>query len=153
VTRYIAEGDTILDVGCGDMKFWNGRYLPNYTGIDISGTAVEQARSLGYNVLCGDALISEFEPRDVVLCLNVLFHLMSVDDFRLMLSNLNSWTRKYLIVTNWCREPEQYNRHYQQFTPLRDHLDRLSGLRIVESSVCPAHSFLKLYVFERKVKR
>ena len=149
ITKYIADGDTILDVGCGDMKFWNGLYMPHYLGVDVSETVIEQARSVGYNVLCMDALNADFEPRDVVLCLNLLFHLMTVEEFRLMLTNLNRWTAKYLIVTNWCREPEQYNRRYQRFTPIRDHLDRLSGLHVVESTCWPVHPFLKLYVFER----
>lgn len=150
ISKYFEDGCTILDVGCGDMQFWKGVYLSNYTGIDISETAVRHARSIGYNAICLDALTADFPRYDVVLCLNTLYHLMTDDDLCTMLRNLNRWTRKYLIVTNWCKEPEHYNQRYQRFSPLRDHLECLSGLQIVEGVCWPQRPFLKLYVFERR---
>jgi len=50
VTRHFAPDARILDVGCGTA--WLGDHFRDYVGIDDSAEAVEQAQSLGRNVLC-----------------------------------------------------------------------------------------------------
>jgi SAM-dependent methyltransferase len=49
ITRHFDPGAAILDVGCGSA--WLADEFRNYTGVDSSLEAVEQARALGRNVV------------------------------------------------------------------------------------------------------
>src|SRR5262249_17987640 len=52
ITRHFDPDAEILDVGCG--RAWLADHFSNYTGVDSSAEAVEQARSAGRNVVCAD---------------------------------------------------------------------------------------------------
>jgi SAM-dependent methyltransferase len=52
VTRHFPRDARLLDVGCGGA--WLGDHFQDYTGIDVSPEAVEQARSRGRQVLLVD---------------------------------------------------------------------------------------------------
>ena len=51
--RYIQEGDNILDIGCGDCKFFDiaSKFKPNskFYGFDIIPQALEICKKKGYN--------------------------------------------------------------------------------------------------------
>jgi SAM-dependent methyltransferase len=95
-----------LDVGCGVG------YLANFlkelgfevTAIDGRDENVKEARKRfsGIKFLTGDAEIlplNELEPRDLVLCAGLLYHLEN--PFR-VIRNLHALTRKVLIVEGMC---------------------------------------------------
>jgi SAM-dependent methyltransferase len=56
VTRHFPPDARLLDVGCGGA--WLGDHFDDYTGIDVSPEAVEEARSRGRQVL----LVNGDEP-------------------------------------------------------------------------------------------
>jgi SAM-dependent methyltransferase len=79
------EGD-LLDLGCGDGRtigLWLRDRVGSYVGVDVSGTAVERARSLGLDARpIDDAAALGFDDAsfDAVVCLEVLEHLFAPHD-------------------------------------------------------------------------
>src|SRR5207247_7199848 len=58
IEKYAKSTEDVIDVGCGDLSFWEGRDFPNrYVGIDISETILERNRKLrpGLTFLCASA--------------------------------------------------------------------------------------------------
>lgn len=94
--------ESITEIGCGDFNF--GKHLmemyPNatYNGTDVSEEILERNRkeypqynfypSGGYN-----------PPADLLLCIDVLFHITYGDEYENMLWTLQKDWKKYLAVT------------------------------------------------------
>lgn len=73
-------GSKVLDVGCNDGTFIEMLQRKRHcdvTGIDISDTALEEAKKKGLNVMTADVenLPFEDETFDVITCMEVLSHL------------------------------------------------------------------------------
>jgi len=78
ITRHFDPEAEILDVGCG--RAWLADHFSNYTGVDASADAVEQAKALGRNVVRADVeqgLPFEDGAFDAAVLKDVLEH---VDD-------------------------------------------------------------------------
>jgi SAM-dependent methyltransferase len=75
VTRHFDPSASVLDVGCGGA--WLGRHFSDYTGIDSSPEAVEDAVARGLSVVHGDvseALPFPDESFDAVVMKDLLEH-------------------------------------------------------------------------------
>lgn len=97
---------SVLDVGCGDINmalqfmpfFLNAQYL----GIDISKVVIERHLSkklakLNFKII--ENSIFKYSS-DIVICFDILFHIMDDNDYRNMLISLKkSWTKYLLIAT------------------------------------------------------
>ena len=44
ITKLVPKMTSVIDVACGDLRFWEGRIAEEYVGIDISKTIVEENR-------------------------------------------------------------------------------------------------------------
>ena len=79
--RHIRAGDRCLDVGCGDGRKsgpWLTAHAGGYVGVDVSETAVADARALGLDArTIEDAAALPFEDAefDAAVCIEVLEHL------------------------------------------------------------------------------
>ncbi len=102
---------TITEVGCGDFNF--GMHLctifpkATYYGLDISPTIIERNRKLYPKAKFAtiDPEI-DFPPADLLLCVDVLFHIMTAEETEALLQKLEkSWT-KYLVITAYERDEE-----------------------------------------------
>jgi 2-polyprenyl-3-methyl-5-hydroxy-6-metoxy-1,4-benzoquinol methylase len=81
----------VLDVGCGDLSFWHWSDKPlrwrtchDYTGLDISPYTIyhNQLKKPNWRFLNID-ICKQYIPwlkRDVVLCLDVIHHIMNLQD-------------------------------------------------------------------------
>ena len=108
IKKYAGEIDSIIDVGCGDLSFWEERVLPdNYIGIDISETIVERNRSKWTRVFIHASADEYVElPRArIVLCLDVLFHLMDDKLYAGTLRNLTRYSSTWIFVYTWTDNP------------------------------------------------
>ena len=105
---FIPQVDHVIDVGCGDLSFWEGRNCKYYTGIDVSKTVIEGNRKkrLEWNFI-----VSPAETRinglksECVVCLDVLFHIMDDKVFIAVLDNLCHYSIKYIVIHTWIRNP------------------------------------------------
>jgi ubiquinone/menaquinone biosynthesis C-methylase UbiE len=74
---------SVLDVGCGDAQktgSWVHDHGGQYTGVDVSSTAVERARKAGFEaqtVESADKLPFPDDSFDSVVCIEVLEHLFA----------------------------------------------------------------------------
>jgi methionine biosynthesis protein MetW len=79
--RHLPPGCSCLDVGCGDggtSGIWLGEHGYDYTGVDVSPTAIELARGRGLTArVIDDAAALPFPDADfeTVVCIEVLEHL------------------------------------------------------------------------------
>jgi hypothetical protein len=94
---------TFVDVGCGDFTWMQEVELEcDYVGVDIVPAVISEniARhgSRRRRFLAVDATCDALPEGDVVLCREMLFHL-SLKDVRLVLENILSSPRRYLLLT------------------------------------------------------
>ena len=98
---------SILDVGCGDLDVGSALSDEGYTGLDFSEVVVAANREKYHDriFLAGDFLEMESAPADMVVCLDVLIHLASPDDYRNFVHKLVRSTRKVGIVAGDETDP------------------------------------------------
>ncbi len=143
---------SVVDVGCGDLSFWEGRNCASYEGIDFSKTIIEKNRLIkpDWKFIQGDAS-NEFDfAGEAVFCFDVLFHIMSDEIYFKILQNLAKWTKKWLFIYTWHKTkfgdaPTDGN--YQYFRPLLESLNHLAPLKLVDS--LQQDEYGTLYVFTR----
>lgn len=152
------EDKSVLDVGCGDLTFLNGKKFRDYLGLDISGTIIKRDRKKRPDLSL--AVLDVTDPNihtqqyDVVLCMDLLFHIMKEEDFGTLLGNLNRWAGEWLFLINWCKNPLPYrNDHYQYFRDLIPWLDRMPDLELIDTDQRKKDPYNMLYVFRRRKER
>ena len=102
------SGSKVLDVGCGDLSFWDGRDCDSYVGIDFSKTVIEKNKKKRRKWHFIQANAEDFIPRlemDVVFCFDVLFHIMDTDRFRAILHNLCRYSGRFIFIHTWWNNP------------------------------------------------
>lgn len=99
------RGRRILDAGCGRGHFTDGlrRCGHNVTGIDTSPTAIAWAIE-NYGPHFEQSSLHDFRPRalfDVVMCIDVLFHILDDDIWRASLAALGraAAAESFLLIT------------------------------------------------------
>ena len=154
IEKYLdLEECEVLDVGCGDLHFWKRPMPERYRGIDFSEEIVNQMKRIGGDRfvladITDPHLIDYIEPADVVLCMNVLYHQMTEEDYRATLINLNRLTKSILFLTDFSFEPWHYDRTYQAYYGI-PHVPFLPDLKFVAQYDWPVREFYSLYVYRR----
>jgi hypothetical protein len=95
-------------VGCGDLSFWERRDCESYSGIDISPTIVARNRKAPPNWRFAAANTAEYVPGlsgKIVLCLDLLFHIMNDDDFKKTLDNMSRYTQDMFFIYTGSQNP------------------------------------------------
>lgn len=125
----LLQPHSILDVGCGDMEV--AALLPEegYTGIDISPVVIRQNREKQptRKFLCGDFLQIESEPADLVICLDVLNHLMDLETYTAFVGRLVSRATKCGLVAGYEQDPNMGKGRVFFHEPLSQTLRRLGA--------------------------
>lgn len=101
--------DSIIDVGCGDLQIWEG-FTPvpkKYTGIDISQTIIDKniVKYPDRKFICSNATISCNILADVVICFDMLWHVMDYESYYKIITNLAEYSDKYIMIYTWCANP------------------------------------------------
>jgi hypothetical protein len=112
ITRHCPNygNSSVIDVGCGDLSFWEQRDLPaTYLGIDMSEVIIRRNQA-GYGSPTAHFINSRAEERQpisapVVFCFDVLFHVLDERQYLAILENLCSYSQDYLFVYTWIRNP------------------------------------------------
>ncbi len=93
--------ESVLEFGCGDGNQLKLSEYPAYTGVDVSLRAIETCRRL----FAGDGgktffVAADYDGRsaDLVLSLDVIYHLVEDAVFESYMRHLFSAARKYVII-------------------------------------------------------
>lgn len=140
---------TITEIGCGDFSF--GSHLlskiphARYRGFDISDVIVQRNRQLyagdrvSFYGLSGELI----PPADLVLCVDVLFHIADDDAYAAMLQVLRQSWRKYLAVSAYEYDGiRQGHVHIRKFDP------SIFGKPLLRE-VTEADGEMRFYIFEK----
>lgn len=116
INAFLAERgvETVIEFGCGDGNQLGYMNYKRYLGFDISEEALRRCRER----FGGDPskTFHSYDPRtfvnggaykaDLVVCLDVLYHITDEDDFRKTLDDVFGCAEKYVILyTTWKKAP------------------------------------------------
>lgn len=103
---------SISEIGCGDMNFANHllELYPRaaYNGQDISEFCIETNRKK-YPGLNFVNEIDNLPVTDLLLCVDVLFHILKESDYEAVLKQIEAKWSNYLAVTAYERDEEKAN--------------------------------------------
>jgi SAM-dependent methyltransferase len=157
------EDKSVLDVGCGDLQFVKGKKFKSYMGIDISPFIIGKHQRMKSKhperfedwafFVCDATTSPPMTQADVVLCMDLLFHIMDDTRFAQLLDNLNIWAGEWLFVIGWSKNPFPDGKicdNYQYFRDLKAWLDHLPNLAFVGEFKPNKEDVNSLYVFRRR---
>jgi 2-polyprenyl-3-methyl-5-hydroxy-6-metoxy-1,4-benzoquinol methylase len=124
IRKYISEVENVTDVGCGDLSFWEGQRCENYAGIDISPFILERNRRIWSNGRFIHSPAEEYVrglEGDVVLCMDLLFHIIDDDVYVKILQNLTAYPHKWILIYTLRRNSfkKMGNRFYTAISYVR----------------------------------
>jgi hypothetical protein len=159
INRYVPSISQVIDVGCGDLKFWKGSLPIDYTGIDISKTIITKNKRLypGSTFLNYPAeILIENLKAPVVFCLDLLFHIINESAFNSILNNLCIYSTEYIFIYTWKENPlnnKITDDKYQYFRPLETNLEIFTkhGFSLL-CSLSPVFDIGAMYVFKKGEK-
>ena len=161
--------DHVLDVGCGDLVFWEGCDCEDYVGIDISNVVNQRNRIARpkwvFITSPAEVYISGLHA-ETVLCMDVLFHINKYEDFMRIINNLTRYADKRLILSVWMESPFKEGNSdglYQFYHPFDEPLVTEKGFKSVKriqikmfsaepvdpKSILKDAMYKALYIFER----
>lgn len=127
IYQYIPKIDRVIDFGCGDLSFWNHKFCEDYVGVDTSKTIIRKNRKRYPNktfIRYQPDSVMSFPQRPIVLCMDVLFHIMNDVEFINTLKSLCRCSTNHIIISTWMNNP-MYPRitdgKYQHYRPLLDY--------------------------------
>lgn len=100
--------NSITDIGCGDFNVGSNLlkiHKADYHGFDISEVVVKRNRLL-WPQYRFDVIGEEVPPADLVMCLDVLFHIYDPEDVEKTLGKLEKAWTKYLAITAYERDED-----------------------------------------------
>ena len=171
ITSHIGELDHVVDVGCGDLKFWKGRDCHDYLGIDIACNIIAKNRVKRprWKFICANAKDRQEKVKGIiVLCLDLLFHIMDTNHFVNILENLCHYSTEWIFIYTWSINPfthgpnkEKWRKmgktvtddKFQYYRPLRRYMGifKKQGFRLMETRWPPWGGIGEIFVF-RKLK-
>lgn len=108
IKHFVNPITEVIDVGCGDLSFWDGKMLPErYIGMDSSGIIIERNKVRHpNNIFLG---VESSEPlgivAPVVFCFDMLFHIMDDNIYWETINNLCSMSSEYIFIYTWLINP------------------------------------------------
>ncbi|MBA3656282.1 MAG: class I SAM-dependent methyltransferase [Gemmatimonadaceae bacterium] len=109
IDRYVSDAASeVVDVGCGDRAFWQGRNPIHYSGIDFSEIIIRRNREQwpDLNLICARG--EEYQPglsARVVICMDVLFHVMDDAAYEMILRNITRYSKEWIFIYTWIDNP------------------------------------------------
>ncbi len=106
------EVSKIVEFGCGDFNFGRGVLalfpFSDYLGLDVSDVIVQRNQEL-FKAFKFKNITEEAPEADLVMCVDVLFHVIEDDEVNKLLNRIEkSWT-KYLVISAYERDEEMHN--------------------------------------------
>lgn len=162
IRKYVdLEKESVLDVGCGDLQFWDGNLPKHYTGIDISNAIIVKNRKAYPSARFVQANAGEIVniPSDAVVCFDVLWHIIIDVEYNQTLYNIKNSARNTILIFTWSSDPSSIwtmllNMKRGGYQKYRDF--RKEGVpvfepefKLVETMQSPAFKCGSMFVFRR----
>jgi hypothetical protein len=154
----------VIDVGCGDLSFWDLTTLPKgYVGIDASEVIIQKNRinnpTLTFYHAESSTPLGIVAP--VVFCFDMLFHIMDDDVYKRTIENLCRMSSEYIFIYTWVNNPlrkfwfiESDRDEYERFRDL-EQINTITsdygfkGISVIRNETLDR--FGAMLVFRRKV--
>lgn len=156
IHRYAPDLTNVVDIGCGDLRFWGDVIPKQYVGVDISEIVITKntLRHPRNNFITSPAEITiPGIQAPTVLCLDLLFHIMDDTAYTQILGNLCRYSTDLIFIFTWQKSPwkdRTTDNRYQIFRPLEDQLSlfKENGFTLTGRSACPDDPGA-MYVFKK----
>lgn len=106
------SAQSVLDVGCGDLEVLRELNLHDYIGLDVSQEALKTARAARPDWQFALLQNHPSDKREMVLCLEVLIHQSTREDYHRLVAFLAEHAAKVLIVSGYERKDRPYHMIY-----------------------------------------
>lgn len=167
INRFVKKNniDSVIEFGCGDGNQLSLANYPQYVGFDVSKKAIEICKSKFQNdntkefIWCGDENFENDRVSNLVLSLDVIYHLIEDDVYEKYMRRLFASSKKYVCIYS-SNEEGQIAKHvkHRKFTEwidanLKDEWKMVEKIRneypYMEEN--PANtSFSDFYFYEKK---
>lgn len=97
----LEEAESVLDIGCGDFTVLEDCQFKRYLGLDVSHEALRIARQKRPDLRFEIYARCEPEPHHMVVCMEVLIHQTTYEDYVGLIRTLSQLTGKTLIVSGY----------------------------------------------------
>ena len=169
IKQVIGDFKSVIDVGCGDLRFWQHPIASKmvkkqkdfkYLGIDISDFIIEKNNVFAPNFefLVAPSHIDQGRQAEVLLCLDLLFHIMDDINFEMTLEHLCSSAEKWIVIYTWKRNPFEHQYRFtdgksQYFRKLQDYnyVFDGNGFKLQAFFNVPYDNYGRLYFFKRVI--
>lgn len=115
IKEMIPDLRDVLDVGCGDLKFWKHpiarefvkRKGFTYLGIDSSDFIIDKNKVFApkFDFVCAPSHLDLGEKAQVVFALDLLFHIMDDGNFEETLEQLCKASNQWIVIYSWQKNP------------------------------------------------
>jgi len=108
IKQFVDPITDIIDVGCGDLSFWEYEMLPErYVGIDSSEVIIKKNQLAYPGATFYHAQSSEplGITSPVVFCFDMMFHIMDDDVYQRTIQNLCILSSEYIFIYTWIENP------------------------------------------------
>jgi len=148
----------IIDVGCGDLTFWEGRSCAKYLGIDWSNFIIKKNQKSrpgwGFINLPAEQYIPNIIMASVVFCFDLLIHIEKPAVFRKILENLCRYSKDLIFIYGWndSHLDDGWSCFYH---PLEEHIDvfQRAGFRLLAKHGGGPSPYGVIYVFRKEIDK
>jgi len=169
INQMIGVFNSVIDVGCGDLSFWKHPIVNrihkqkdfSYVGIDISDHIISRNRKMfpKFDFICsGSHNLESIDKAQVVLCLDLLFHIMDDFRFELTLDNLCEYSDEWIVIYTWHKNPFELQGIVtdgisQYFRPLSfySHIFEMNEFELQDMIKVPFDEFGMCYFFRKLI--
>ncbi len=130
--RKYTNANDVIDVGCGDLDFWQGKKIKNYIGIDVSESLLKKnkkKRSQWKFILSGGEVTHNIFAKDV-FCFEMLYHIMDDKSYVEILENLTKYSTRYIFIQTWNENPVkelEIRGHYQKYRDFNKYISLIES--------------------------
>lgn len=158
IEKTIGKPQDVIDVGCGDLRFWKSRNCEKYIGIDISPRIIEVNKKLRpewtFFAFPADKFFGI--SAETVMCMNTLYHIMNDSKYDRIIDNIIIWSKKYIIIVTWRTKPKgiKEDDFYEKYRDFDIYQKRIinSGFTLILQENIPFDDYGCVWIFERNIK-
>ena len=140
INDYIKNNDikSVIEFGCGDGNQLKLMNYEKYWGLDVAKSAIDICRSLFKNDDSKSFMLydpkyfynNDFVKADLVVCLDVLYHITDEDEFQKTLHDIFSCSTKYIILYTIIHEYESEPNSHIMYRDTMAYLSKIPDFKV-----------------------